>query len=155
MSVFGEKPELHLKQLWVWFDLNLMEGECKVGQAVSSWSDGVIALSRLPESSSWLNEKIFVHGKKKFPLLKDWQNLCRLFPAWFFISCQQKQDIFLLLNKTNIVHFSLKLLWLSYNNTGGPFECAEAARRNSFKTSVGSGIYLVLCLTCVVYFFKC
>lgn len=46
-----------------------MEGECKVEQAVSYWSDGVIALSRLPESSTcqqlteW--EDIWKKKKKK------------------------------------------------------------------------------------------
>lgn len=137
--------ETALSLIWFELDLNLMEGECKVGQAVSYCSDGVIALSCLPESlpaaNSWLNERIFVQKyiKKRSCLRWKTDTICAGFPLPGFLLAANKSMTFLLLNRANI-HFSLKWLWSSYNST---FECSSSWEE-SFKTSVRSGISLVL-----------
>lgn len=135
-----------------------MEGECKVGQAVSYWSDGVIALSRLPESSSCqqLTEWEDICAKKKKNSYLQWKTdkkLCRPFPACFLTGCREKQELFLLLNKITIVRFSLKLLWLSYNNIAAHLSVQKQRRGTHSKQLQGQES--IWCYFCCTFSFKC
>lgn len=139
--------ETALSLIWFELDLNLMEGECKVGQAVSYCSDGVIALSCLPESlpaaNSWLNERIFVQKKKEEVAFVERLTLSvQALPCLVSFWLPTKVGLFFFLTELILLIFA----WRGCDLLITAHLSAEAAERNSLKTSVRSGISLVLFL---------
>lgn len=136
--------ETALSLIWFELDLNLMEGECKVGQAVSYCRDGVIALSCLPASlpaaNSWLNERIFVQKKKKVAFVERLTLSVQAFPCLVSYWLPTKVWLFFFLIELILFIFP----WSGCDLLMTAHLSAEAAERNSFKTQVRSGISLVL-----------